>query len=51
MVGFRYRCTNGRAGDRVNLAKTWIGYMGGLGGIMDLRRNKAMIKVRSYLNH
>ena len=42
---------NRRAGDRVNLAETLIGYMGGLGGIMDLRRNKAMIKVRSNLNN
>ena len=51
MVGFRLRCRNRRAGDRVNLAETWIGCMGGMGDIMELRRNKAMIKVRSNLNN
>ena len=41
---------NRGAGDRVNLAKTWIGCVGGLGDIMDLRQNKAVIGVRSKLN-
>ena len=42
---------NRGSGDRVNLAKTWIGCVGGLRDIMDLRQNKAMIEVRSNLNN
>ena len=29
VVGFRKRCTNRGAEDRVNLAETWIGCVGG----------------------
>ena len=42
---------NRGAGDRVNLAETWIRCVGGLRDIVDLGRNKAMIEVKSNLNN